>query len=49
MGAGQVFGRCALTLDEVGHGIEPEAVDAQLEPEVHGLEDRRSDRAGGRS
>ena len=35
----QVLAVGALALEEVGHGVEPQAVDAQVEPEV---ERRRS-------
>ena len=35
---GQVLAARALALDQVRHGIETEAVDAQLEPEVDHLE-----------
>ena len=30
----------AFALDQVGHRVEPQAVDAAIEPEPHGLEHR---------
>ena len=44
MGLGQVLAVGALALVEVGHRVEPEAVDAQVEPEAQRLEDRVVDR-----
>ena len=38
MGLGQVLAGGAVPLVEVGNGIEPEAVEAELEPEPHHLE-----------
>ncbi len=35
MGLGQVFVVGALALAEVGHGVQPQAVDADVQPEVH--------------
>ena len=40
---GQVLAVRALALVEVGHGVEAQAVDAHLEPEVERLEDRLLD------
>jgi hypothetical protein len=36
----QVLVARAVALDQVGDGVEPEAVDAHLEPELHGLQHR---------
>jgi hypothetical protein len=36
----QVLAVCALALDEVGHRIEAEAVDAEIEPERDDIDDR---------
>ena len=35
---GQILAAGALTLDEVRHGVEAKAVDPQLQPEVHDLQ-----------
>jgi len=40
MGFGQVLIVGAFTLDQVGNRIQPEAVDAHVEPEAHGLKHR---------
>ena len=40
MGLGQVLAVRAVALEEVGHGVEPVAVDAQVEPEAQGVEHR---------
>ena len=40
----QVFAVRALALDQVRHGIEPQAIDAHVEPELHDLEHRVHDR-----
>ena len=37
---GQVLAVGALLLEEVGHGVEPEAVDAEVHPEPHDVEHR---------
>ena len=44
VGLGQVLAVGALALVEVGHGVEPHAVDAHVEPEVHHLEHRLAHR-----
>ena len=44
VGLGQVLAVGALALVEVRHGVEPQAVDAHLEPEVEGGEGRLLDR-----
>ena len=36
----QVFVVGALALDQVGHGVEPHAVDPEIEPEMHHVGDR---------
>ncbi len=36
---GQVLARGALALDEIGHGVDAKAVDAEIEPELHHLPD----------
>ena len=38
MGLGQVLAVGAVALEQVGHGVEPEPVEAQLEPEPHHVE-----------
>ncbi len=38
VGLGQVLAVGALALEQVGDGVEPQAVDAAIEPEVHGLQ-----------
>ena len=38
MGLGQVLVVGALALDQVGHRVEPQPVDAEVEPETHDLE-----------
>ncbi len=43
MRLGQVFAVGALALEEVGHGVEPDAVDPDVHPEVEGFEDRLLD------
>ena len=40
MGFRQVFAVGAITLKQVGNGINPEAIDAQIQPETHHIEDR---------
>ena len=45
----QVFVVGALALAQVGHGIEPEAVDAGIEPALHHLQHRARPRADCRS
>ena len=40
MGGGEVLAVGALLLEQVGHGVEPEAVDAEVEPELQRLDDR---------
>ena len=40
MGLGQVLADRALAFDQVGHGVEPQAVDAAVEPEPHDPDDR---------
>ena len=35
---GQVFVVGALALDQIRHGVEPQAVDAQIQPEAHDAE-----------
>jgi hypothetical protein len=40
VGLGQVLVVRALALDEVGHGVEPQPVDAEVEPVAHHLDDR---------
>ena len=40
----QVLAVGALALVEIGHGVEPHAVDAQLEPEIDDRQDRFPDR-----
>jgi hypothetical protein len=37
---GQVLAVRPVALEEVGHGVEPEAVDAEVEPEAQHLEHR---------
>ena len=32
---GKILARGALTLNEIGHGVEPQTVDAHVEPEAH--------------
>ena len=39
VGLGHIFAGGAVALDEVGDGVEAEAVDAHVEPEAHGGED----------
>jgi len=41
--AREVLAVGALLLEEVGHGVEPEAVDAHVEPELQRLDDRLLD------
>ena len=43
VGLGQVLAVGAGTLEQVGHGVEPEAVEAHVEPEAHRLQDRLED------
>ncbi len=42
VGLGQVLAVRALALVQVGHGVQPQAVDAHLQPEVHHGPDRAS-------
>ena len=39
VGLGQVLAVRPLALEEVGHGVDPEAVDPAVEPERHDVED----------
>ena len=39
VGLGEALAGGAVALDEVGDGVETEGVDAEVEPEAHGLED----------
>ena len=39
VGLGDVFAAGSVALDEVGDGVEAEAVDAHVHPEAHGVED----------
>ena len=39
VGFGEVLAGGSVALDEVGDGVEAEAVDSHVEPEAHGLED----------
>ena len=39
MGFGQVFAVGAFTLEQVGHGIDAEAVDAAVQPKGHDAQD----------
>ena len=43
VGLGQVLAVAAGTLEEIGHGVEPEPVEAHVEPEAHRLQDRLED------
>ncbi len=36
----QVFVVGAFALDQIGHGVEPQAVDAELQPEAHHAQHR---------
>ena len=39
VGLGEIFAAGAVALDQVGNGVEPQSVDAHVEPEAHGVED----------
>ena len=43
VGLGQVLAGRALALDEIGHGVDAEPVDAEIEPELHDLPDLLAD------
>ena len=43
MRLGQVLAVGALALEQVGHGVEPEAVEPEVEPEAQDLEHRLLD------
>ena len=38
MGLGQVLARGPVALEEIGHGVETEAVETEVEPEAHDVE-----------
>ena len=40
VGLGQVLVDRALALDQIGHGVEPQAVDPEIEPEPHDVDHR---------
>ena len=41
VGLGQVLADGAVALEQVGHGVEPKAVEAEVEPEAQNVEHRR--------
>ena len=49
MGLVEVLADRAFALDQVRHGVEPQAVDPAIEPELHHLDHRVEDRRDCRS
>ena len=40
MGLGKIFVIGAFALDQIGHGVEPQSVNAQVQPEAHHAQNR---------